>query len=92
MKKEIEKQFNAADKDSNKTLSFEELYRLALDTNARLGLNPPKREEIKKLFIEGDQNKDGKLSLQEYTDLMLKHLDEIAARQRALAEEEKKKD
>ena len=82
MKAQIKKGFEAADHNKNGTLEFKELYALTVKAHENAGLNRPDEKAVRELLFKGDTNKDYRLNLQEYTDLVWLHLQTAADAER----------
>ena len=57
--------FDKYDVDNSGYLDIKELTNYMIETNKKLNLPPPTKEECEKAFAKMDENKDGKLQFAE---------------------------
>ncbi len=66
----VETTFKNADLNQNSTIERNELAILLKSIYGTLGINPPDESEIDQEFNRLDENKDGKLSKDEFKELV----------------------
>ena len=68
--------FRMFDRDQSGFLDEEEIPNLMIETYKSMGINnyAPSKEDIRSWLAMGDTNKDGKVSLQEYEELIIRSL------------------
>ena len=66
----VETTFKQADLNKNSTIERNELAILLNNVYGTLGLSPPSESEIDKEFKRLDENSDGKLSKEEFKELV----------------------
>eukprot|EP00331_Platyophrya_macrostoma_P012550 CAMPEP_0176432570 /NCGR_PEP_ID=MMETSP0127-20121128/15472_1 /TAXON_ID=938130 /ORGANISM="Platyophrya macrostoma, Strain WH" /LENGTH=151 /DNA_ID=CAMNT_0017814765 /DNA_START=32 /DNA_END=487 /DNA_ORIENTATION=- len=87
IKAHIAKEFKAADKNNNGSLNFEELYAVTCKAHEQAGLEQPKKESVRATLYANDKDKDKSLKLDEYTEMVMKHLHHVADLEKKADEE-----
>ncbi len=91
IKESIAKEFNAADKNHNGSLNFEELYAVTCKAYEHADLPKPDKESVRKSLYLNDKDKDKTLKLEEYTTMIMRYLDHLAEAEKKADEEAAKK-
>ncbi len=78
IKQNAVKQFKEADKDGSGFLDFKEFEESCKTYNKRYSFPEPSPQQVKEAMIQFDKNKDGKLSLEEYQNMILEVLRVLA--------------
>ena len=71
-------QFREADKDGNNTLDIHEFELSCKKYNAMYDFPEPTQEQVRAALNTYDKNKDGKLSLEEYQEMIIEVLKVLA--------------